>query len=109
MTALFPSNAALEALPDGFLSSLLQPDAIEHLRTSVLYHVFPGAYTTHDFSRRVLRPLAGGDSVVYVDDTAPSGMHYFNGDKYITSLGTGIEACNGIIHTLNAPLNQPMV
>jgi uncharacterized surface protein with fasciclin (FAS1) repeats len=95
-TVQLPTNDAINSLDGDLLTYLLQPQNIKELRNLLLYHVIPGRYSTMD--------LPAGPVATLLNDwpvearVVPPG---FNDADVVTG---NIEACNGLIHTLDSVL-----
>ena len=106
-TVFAPTNDAFNNLPDGTLSSLLQPENQETLQSILTYHVVAGQFMAEDVVQALndnsgqftVETLQGGELTlklwegnVYVKDT--------NGNKAQIII-TDVEASNGVIHAIN--------
>ena len=106
-TVFAPTNDAFDNLPDGTLSSLLQPENQETLQSILTYHVVAGQFMAEDVVQAIndnggqftVETLQGGELTlklwegnVYVKDT--------NGNKAQIII-TDVETSNGVIHAIN--------
>ena len=106
-TVFAPTNDAFNNLPDGTLSTLLQPENQETLESILTYHVVAGQFMAEDVVQAIngnggqftVETLQGGELTlklwegnVYVKDT--------NGNKAQIII-TDVETSNGVIHAIN--------
>ena len=106
-TVFAPTNDAFNNLPDGTLSTLLQPENQETLQSILTYHVVAGQFMAEDVVQAIndnggqftVETLQGGELTlklwegnVYVKDT--------NGNK-AQRIITDVETSNGVIHAIN--------
>ena len=106
-TVFAPTNDAFNNLPDGTLSTLLQPENQETLQSILTYHVVAGQFMAEDVVQAIndnggqftIETLQGGELTlklwegnVYVKDT--------NGNKAQIII-TDVETSNGVIHAIN--------
>ena len=106
-TVFAPTNDAFNNLPDGTLSTLLQPENQETLQSILMYHVVAGQFMAEDVVQAInnnggqfsVETLQGGELTlklwegnVYVKDT--------NGNKAQIII-TDVETSNGVIHAIN--------
>ena len=106
-TVFAPTNDAFNNLPDGTLSTLLQPENQETLQSILTYHVVAGQFMAEDVVQAIndnggqftVETLQGGELTlklwegnVYVKDT--------NGNKAQIII-TDVETSNGVIHAIN--------
>ena len=106
-TVFAPTNDAFNNLPDGTLSSLLQPENQETLQSILTYHVVAGQFMAEDVVQAIndnggqftVETLQGGELTlklwegnVYVKDT--------NGNKAQIII-TDVETSNGVIHAID--------
>jgi uncharacterized surface protein with fasciclin (FAS1) repeats len=103
-TVFAPTDAAFEALPDGRLESLLQPENREQLRALLQYHVVEGTAMASDVTGMDAAPTLEGRSVqIQVDD----GTVRLMGQNTATVVQTDLEASNGVIHVIDSVLLPP--
>ncbi len=103
-TVFAPTDAAFEALPDGQLESLLQPENKEQLQAILRYHVVSGAVMASDVTGADAVPTFEGRSIqVQVDD----GTVRLMGQNTATVVQTDLEASNGVIHVIDSVLLPP--
>ena len=106
-TVFAPTNDAFNNLPDGTLSTLLQPENQETLQSILTYHVVAGQFMAEDVVQAIngnggqftVETLQGGELTlklwegnVYVKDT--------NGNKAQIII-TDVETSNGVIHAID--------
>ena len=106
-TVFAPTNDAFNNLPDGTLSTLLQPENLETLQSILTYHVVAGQFMAEDVVQAIngnggqftVETLQGGELTlklwegnVYVKDT--------NGNKAQIII-TDVETSNGVIHAID--------
>ena len=106
-TVFAPTNDAFNNLPDGTLSTLLQPENQETLQSILTYHVVAGQFMAEDVVQAIndnggqftVGTLQGGELTlklwegnVYVKDT--------NGNKAQIII-TDVETSNGVIHAID--------
>ena len=103
-TVFAPTDAAFEALPDGRLESLLQPENREQLRALLQYHVVEDAAMASDVTGMDAAPTLEGRSVqIQVED----GTVRLMGQNTATVVQTDLEASNGVIHVIDSVLLPP--
>jgi uncharacterized surface protein with fasciclin (FAS1) repeats len=94
-TVFAPTNEAFEDLGDSVLNPLLnRPKNKAALQDILLYHVIPGEIFADDLDDGICVETANGDEVYITLNPAK-----VNDAKIIT---TDIEACNGVIHVIDA-------
>ncbi|MBE15276.1 MAG: fasciclin domain-containing protein [Dokdonia sp.] len=107
-TVFAPTNTAFDALAEGTLASLLQPEAKSKLATILTYHVVAGTFTAADVTEAIkenggsftINTLGGGTltakikggNVVLTDENG--GM--------ATVTTPDLKASNGVIHVIDA-------
>ena len=106
-TVFAPTNDAFNNLPDGTLSTLLQPENQETLQSILTYHVVAGQFMAEDVVQAIddnggqftVETLQGGELTlklwegnVYVKDTS--------GNKAQIII-TDVETSNGVTHAIN--------
>ena len=106
-TVFAPTNDAFNNLPDGTLSTLLNPENQDTLQSILTYHVVAGQFMAEDVVQAIndnggqftVETLQGGELTlklwegnVYVKDT--------NGNKAQIII-TDVETSNGVIHAIN--------
>jgi len=103
-TVFAPTDAAFDALPDGQLESLLQPENKEQLQAILRYHVVSGTAMASDVTGMDSVPTLEGRSVqIQVND----GTVRLMGQNTATVVQTDIEASNGVIHVIDTVLLPP--
>jgi uncharacterized surface protein with fasciclin (FAS1) repeats len=101
-TVFAPTNEAFEALPEGTLDQLLQPENQEVLTQILAYHVLPQAVPAADVATGEVETAAGAPLSITVDDA--SGTVMVNEAMVIQ---TDVEASNGVIHAIDQVLLPP--
>ena len=99
LTVFAPRNDAFDALPAGTVESLLLPENKEQLTGLLAYHVAAGKVKSDDLENGPLPTLNGADVIVDLTD----GI-MINDANVVTQ---DIEACNGVIHVIDAVLIPP--
>lgn len=95
-----PTNEAFDALPEGFLDTLLVPENLSLLQDAIGYHAFPGFFPSDSMASGEIPTLSGATVMVVVSDTGIT----INGANVIIP---DIIASNGIIHGIDALLVPP--
>jgi uncharacterized surface protein with fasciclin (FAS1) repeats len=100
-TVFAPTNAAFDALPEGTLEQLLNPDNRDQLTGILTYHVVDSTYMASD--------VAGASSLTTLEGStisiSTSGDTVMVNEAAVTA--TDIEASNGVIHVIDAVLQPP--
>jgi uncharacterized surface protein with fasciclin (FAS1) repeats len=100
-TVFAPTNAAFDALPDGTVEDLLQPENRERLTEILTYHVVEGANMASDVQgMSSATTLQGSDVSISTSD----GSVQVGG---ATVVQADVEASNGVIHAIDAVLMPP--
>lgn len=99
-TVFAPTNAAFEALPEGTVVSLLEPENKEKLKGILLYHVIPSKVMAADVAPMKVATAGGQEATVTVDGATVM----IDGAKVMT---TDIEASNGVIHVIDKVIMPP--
>lgn len=102
-TVFAPTNQAFEALPEGTLTSLLEPANIEQLQSILTYHVVSGEVMSSQLSDgQEIITVQGGkltvkimDNMVYIVDAAGNEAMVQTAD---------VDASNGVVHIINGVL-----
>lgn len=102
-TVFAPNNAAFDALPDGTLDTLLQPDNQDQLAAILTYHVVSGEVMSTDLSDgQEIETVQGETLTVSIRD----GMVYLvdatGGESQVVA--ADVEASNGVVHIVDAVL-----
>lgn len=96
-TVFAPTDAAFEALPEGALESLLQPEAKDQLAAILQFHVVSGALdANHVVGQRGLESLAGQRLDVRASEEVRVG-----GAQVVA---TDVLCSNGVIHVIDQVL-----
>ncbi len=104
-TVFAPSNSAFAALPDGTVTSLLDPANKSELSSILTYHVVAGAYTSSNLPVGSVKTVNGGVLTV-----SENGGHVdiTDGKNNVAHVTTAnIKASNGVIHIIGAVLMPP--
>ena len=103
-TVLAPTDAAFDALPEGLLDSLLEPDSKETLTAILTYHLIDGEVTSDAVvNLEKAASVQGEDIMIEVVE----GKVVLNGSATVTV--TDVAASNGVIHVIDAVLVPPSV
>ena len=94
-----PTNDAFAALPEGTVESLLEADNIGALTDILTYHVVAAKVLSTDLANGDVEALNGDSLTVNLDDGVK-----INDSNVIAA---DIEACNGVIHVIDAVLLPP--
>jgi uncharacterized surface protein with fasciclin (FAS1) repeats len=94
-TVFAPTDAAFEALPEGAVESLLQPENKGKLAAILAYHVIPGKVMSTDIAGQELRQATMQGEMV--DINAKEGLTIQNANI----VKTDIAASNGVIHVID--------
>lgn len=100
-TVFAPTNAAFNALPDGTVEDLLQPENRERLTSILTYHVVEGANMAADVQGLSSATTLEGSDV----SISTSGDSVQVGGA--TVVQADVEASNGVIHAIDAVLMPP--
>lgn len=100
-TVFAPTDAAFDALPDGTLESLLEPENREQLVDILTYHVVSGRVTADEVVNLETATTLQGSSL---DISTENGAVFVN-DAQVTA--TDVEASNGVVHVIDAVLLPP--
>jgi len=101
-TVFAPTNEAFEALPEGTLDQLLQPENQETLTQILTYHVLPQEVPAAEVTSGDVETVAGPPLTVSVDDAT--------GDVAVneaTVIQADVQASNGVIHAIDQVLLPP--
>ena len=109
-TVFAPTNAAFEKLPDGTVSTLLQPENKKMLQGILTYHVVSGKMNAMDIAKAikmgkgkaVLSTVSGGTLTAWMD-----GKDLYisdeSGNKAKVTIAD-VNQSNGVIHVIDAVL-----
>lgn len=102
-TVFAPTNAAFDALPDGTLDTLLQPENRDQLASILTYHVVPGAITSDQLVGQRMDVATVNGETVLIDGTGGKARAAVtvNGADVINA---DILASNGVIHVVDEVL-----
>lgn len=99
-TVFAPTNEAFEALPDGVLDQLLQPENKEALAQLLSYHVIPQEVPSSAVAPGEVDTAAGVPLNIAVDGSTVTVNE-------ATVIQTDIEASNGVIHAVDQVILPP--
>ncbi len=99
-TVFAPTNAAFDALPEGTVVSLLEPENKEKLKAILLYHVVPAKVMAADVAPMKVATAGGAEATITVDGETVM----IDGAKVVK---TDIEASNGVIHVIDKVILPP--
>lgn len=103
-TVFAPTDEAFDALPEGTLESLLQPENKEQLQAILQYHVVAAQATASDVVGMESAETLQGQAVqIQVSDGTVTLM----GENAATVTQTDIMASNGVIHVIDTVLLPP--
>jgi len=103
-TVFAPTNAAFDALPEGTLDSLLEPENIDQLKEILLYHLVAGEVSGADvISLEAVQTIQGG--IISISNKGESEV-ILNDSASI--VGGDIPASNGVVHVIDSVLLPPM-
>jgi uncharacterized surface protein with fasciclin (FAS1) repeats len=104
-TVFAPTDAAFEALPEGTLQSLLEPENQDQLAGILTYHVVPAEVPASEVTSGDVQTVNGADLTVSVEDGTVVLEDGQGNEAMVTQ--TDIEASNGVIHVIDAVLLPP--
>ena len=96
-TVFAPTDAAFEALPDGTIDALLEPESREYLFDILSYHVIPGAVTSDQLSSGKYEATNGLDLKI---KSKSSGVRVNEANV----IQADVVANNGVIHVVDSVL-----
>lgn len=103
-TVFAPTDEAFEALPEGELESLLEPENKAQLQSVLRYHVLSGKAMASDVTASDSATTVDGRPIQFrVED----GDVQLMGQNTATVVNTDIEASNGVIHVIDSVLLPP--
>ena len=94
-TVFAPTDAAFDALPDGTVESLLQPENKDKLTAILTYHVIHGKVMSSDIAGRELQQATVQGEMVGIN--AKEGVMIQDANV----VKPDIEASNGVIHVID--------
>jgi uncharacterized surface protein with fasciclin (FAS1) repeats len=100
LTVFAPTNAAFEALPEGTVESLLEPENADQLRNVLQYHVTTSALPTSSFRDGQTLGMANGAKATL---RVEGDEVWINDAKVVGS----VRAENGMLHVIDAVLLPP--
>lgn len=101
-TVFAPTNAAFDALPEGTVASLLEPDMKDDLTAILTYHVVAGEIMSGDIAMgtTAVETVNGATLCVTASEDGVMLMDGAGGEATVVS--ADIEADNGVIHVIDA-------
>lgn len=100
-TVFAPTNAAFEALPEGMVVKLLEPENKEMLTKILTYHVVPKKLLAEEIAPMNLKTVGGAEATVTLDGETVM----IDGAKVIEA---DIMASNGVIHVIDKLITPPV-
>lgn len=100
-TVFAPTNEAFDALPEGTLESLLQPENRDMLIEILTYHVVPGKVMSGDLSDGMMAETVQGSEI----SIGVSNYGVSINDASVTQ--ADVEATNGVVHVIDAVILPP--
>lgn len=102
-TVFAPTNQAFDALPDGTLDSLLQPENQEQLQAILTYHVVSGEIVAADLSDgQTITTVEGSQLTVHVEDGNVL-LEDETGSR-TQVITPDVTASNGVVHIIDGVL-----
>ena len=106
-TVFAPTNEAFNNLPDGTLSTLLQPENKATLQSILTYHVVEGQFMAEDVVQAINDN--GGQFIVETLQGGELTLKLWEGNVYVKDVNgnkaqiiiTDVETSNGVIHAIN--------
>lgn len=102
-TVFAPDNAAFDKLPEGTLTTLLDPANKDLLTKILTYHVVAGTYTAGDLSDGMVIPTVQGQNLtVSIQD----GIVTLTSDtnNVVTVIAADLMQSNGVVHLIDSVL-----
>lgn len=100
-TVFAPTNEAFEALPDGTLESLLEPENRDMLIDILTYHVVAGEVMSGDLSDGMMAETVQGSQItISISDAGVS----VNDASVVAA---DVEASNGVVHVIDSVIMPP--
>lgn len=100
-TVFAPPNTAFDALPEGAVDKLLQPEWIYHLQDVLLYHALGSVVESTDLSDGLEADTLNTESItINLDPPRVNDMSNILVDEGLVD----IEADNGVVHAVDAVL-----
>lgn len=100
-TVFAPTNEAFEALPDGTLESLLEPENRDMLVDILTYHVVAGEVMSGDLSDGMMTETIQGSQIsISLSDAGVS----INNASVVSA---DVEASNGVVHVIDSVIMPP--
>ena len=103
-TVFAPTDEAFEALPEGMLEMLLEPENKDLLVQVLTYHVVSGEFMAEDLVKLSEAETVQGEKIsIEVDD----GKVILNSSS--TVVATDVLASNGVIHVIDTVIVPPSI
>lgn len=100
-TVFAPTNAAFDALPDGTVESLLEPENRDQLIDILTYHVVSGEVMSGDLSNGMMAETVQGSQItISVSDDGVTVN-----DATVST--ADVEASNGVVHIIDSVMMPP--
>ena len=103
-TLFAPTNEAFEALPEGTVEQLLQPENRDLLTQVLTYHVVPTEVTSDQITAGDVTTVEGSPLTIQVDEAANQVM--VNNAMVVQP---DIQASNGVIHAIDQIVVPPQL
>jgi len=100
-TVFAPTNDAFAALPAGLVDKLLLPENVDVLTQILTYHVVAGKVMAADVTAGNVPSVEGSDITVTIEGDVVKL------NDSATVIATDVEACNGVIHVIDAVILPP--
>lgn len=99
-TVFAPTNEAFEALPDGTLESLLEPENKDMLVDILTYHVVAGEVMSGDLSDGLMAETVQGSQITI---SIADGVSVNDASV----IAADVEANNGVVHVIDSVILPP--
>jgi uncharacterized surface protein with fasciclin (FAS1) repeats len=103
-TLFAPTNEAFDALPEGTVEQLLQPENRDLLTQLLTYHVVPTEVTSEQITAGDVTTVEGSPLTIQVDEAASQVM--VNNAMVVQP---DIQASNGVIHAIDQIVVPPQL
>jgi uncharacterized surface protein with fasciclin (FAS1) repeats len=99
-TVFAPDNAAFDALPDGTVTTLLEPANKDMLTKILTYHVVAGTFTAADLSDGMVIPTVQGQNLTV---NITNGVVTLTSDtnNVVTVTAADLMQSNGVVHVVD--------
>lgn len=107
-TVFAPTNAAFEALPEGTVAALLEPENKDKLTAILTYHVVPGKLDAAAVTKAIeagngmakVKTVQGGELTAYTKDGNVYLKDENGNEAQVTAVD--LEGSNGVVHVIDA-------